>query len=85
MPVRPAKDRTGKSAWLGPAALALALLSWVIPFGEVVAAAALASGGASIATRREYRVDWTAAAGIALAAVQLYLALLLTVMSSSGF
>lgn len=85
MAIRPAKERPGRSAWLGPVAMGLGLVSWVVPFGEVVAAVALASGGVSIATRREFRIDWTAVAGIVLAAVQLYVALLLVVITSSGF
>lgn len=77
---RPAKDRPGRSAWLGPVALALALASWLFPFGEVVAVLAIITGGVSIATRREYRVDWTAAAGVCVGAAQLYFALMLGLM-----
>lgn len=78
MPGRPAKDRPGKAAWLGPLALALGVLCWLAPIGsEVVAAGAIACGAGSIATRREYRIDWTAVAGISAGALQLYLALML--------
>lgn len=83
MPGRSAGDRPGRTAWLGPLALGLGLLCWLAPIGgEVVAAAAIASGAGSIATRREYRIDWTATAGICVGALQLYLALMLYVITT---
>lgn len=85
MSQRPAGERPGRLVWFGPAALGLALVSWLIPFGEVLAMAAVTSGGVSIATRREYRIDWTAVAGICVAAAQLYFAVLLFVMTTTGF
>ena len=76
----PARLRPGKQAWLGPAALCLGLLSWVIPvLGVPVAAAAVAGGAVSIGTNRAYRIDWTAFAGatLALGHIGMSLALLL--------
>lgn len=83
-PSRPAKDRPGKAAWLGPAALGLGVLCWLAPIGsEVVAAAAIACGAGSIATRREYRIDWTAVFGICAGALQLYVALMQFTITAS--
>lgn len=82
VPARSAENRPGKSAWFGPAALGIALVSWLIPFREVLAAAALACGGVSIATRGEYRIDWAAVTGIVLAIAHLYVALLLFAMNA---
>lgn len=77
-PGRPARDRPGKAAWLGPLSLGLGLLCWLAPVGsEIVAAASITSGVVSIATRREYRIDWTAAAGIFVGALHLYVAVML--------
>lgn len=85
MPSQPAGDRSDRTVWLGPLALGLGLLCWLAPIaGEAVAAAAIASGAGSIATRREYRIDWTAVAGICAGALQLYLALMVFVMTASG-
>lgn len=82
---RPAKDRAGKAAWLGPLALGLGLLCWLLPIGgEAVAVGAIGCGAGSIGTRREYRVDWTAVAGICAGGLQLFLALMLFVMTASG-
>lgn len=82
---RPAGERPGKTAWLGSTSLGLAVVSWLTPIGgEFVAVAALGCGAASIMTRREYRIDWTAVAGICVAAGQLYFALMLFAMSVSG-
>lgn len=81
----PAKDRSGKSAWLGPIALYLGLVSWVaIVGGVIVAAAAVACGLGSIVTRAEYGVDWTAVAGTAAGTGQLVFSLWLFTMSASG-
>lgn len=82
--VLPAKDRKGKAAWLGPASIALALVSWVVPFGWVVALAACACGALSIGTRREYRIDWTAVVGSCLGGAQVFVELVLFAMSLSG-
>ena len=80
-----ARDRPGKGAWLGPIALGLAILSWLTPIGgPIVALAACGCGIVSIATRRPYRIDWTAAVGIGLGTGQLFLALVLFVISASG-
>lgn len=85
MPELPAKERSGKSSWLGPVALGLGLLSWLLPVGgEVVAIVAVGCGTASIVTRRAFRIDWTAATGICVAAAQLFLALVLFAMRLSG-
>lgn len=84
-PKRSAKERRGKSAWLGPLALGLGLLCWVLPIGsEVAAATAIGCGIGSIATRREFRIDWTAVAGICAGAGQLYFALMLFALEVSG-
>lgn len=81
----PARERSGKSSWLGPIALGLGLLSWVLPIGgEVVAIVAIGCGTASIVTRGEFRIDWTAVTGICVAAAQLFFALILFVMRVSG-
>lgn len=72
-------------SWLGPIALGLGLLSWLLPIGgEVVAIVAVACGTVSIVTRREYRIDWTAVAGICVATAQLFFALILLAMHASG-
>jgi hypothetical protein len=70
---------------LGPVALGLALLSWVIPVvGLGVAALAVVLGVVSVATRGEYRIDWTAAAGICVGLGQGFFTLVLWVMSLTG-
>ncbi|MQA62949.1 MAG: hypothetical protein GEU86_15985 [Actinophytocola sp.] len=75
---RPARDRPGKAAWLGPLALGLGLLCWLAPVGsELVASAAITSGAVSIVTRRGYRIDWAAAAGIFAGTLHLYVAVML--------
>jgi hypothetical protein len=74
----PAGNRPGRHAWLGPAALAMGLLSWLIPVaGAVIALAALVCGLVSMSTLTEYRIDWTAALGATVAAGQLLLSLVL--------
>jgi hypothetical protein len=81
----PAKDRPGKAAWLGPVALCLGVLSWPIPAGGVVlAVGAVGCGVVSMATKTEYRLDWTAVAGVAVAVLQLLLSLMLLVMAAVG-
>lgn len=81
----PARDRRGKLASLGPIALGLSVLSWLIPFvGVAVAAVAIALGVASILTRKEYRVDWTAGAAICVGGAQLFFELVLFAMDASG-
>lgn len=81
----PAKDRPGKDAWLGPISLCLALLSWPIPAGgTVMAVGAVACGTLSMATKTEYRLDWTAVTGTCLAVLQLLLSLMLLVMEARG-
>ncbi|TCP42056.1 hypothetical protein EV191_12422 [Tamaricihabitans halophyticus] len=68
----PAGNRPGRSAWLGPFSLALAALCWFLPSGgALVGAAAVVCGALSIATRKEYRIDWTAVAGIGVGLAQL--------------
>ncbi|MQA08695.1 MAG: hypothetical protein GEU98_09135 [Pseudonocardiaceae bacterium] len=81
----PAKHRPGKSAWLGPVALLLALGSWATPLaGPAMALAATIAGAVSIATRRQFRIDWTAIAGIVTGLGQLLFALILFTMETSG-
>lgn len=64
--------------------MGLGLLCWVLPLGsEVVAAAAIGCGIGSIATRREFQIDWTAVAGICGGAAQLYFALMLFALELS--
>ncbi|MBE9375600.1 hypothetical protein IQ251_14195 [Saccharopolyspora sp. HNM0983] len=73
----PAKDRPGRSAWLGPASLALGMLSWALPGGgAALAAAALVCGVVSMRTRGAYRIDGTAVAGSGVAVGQLVMSLL---------
>ena len=79
------RDRPGKAAWLGPIAVGLGLLAWLTPVGGVIVAlVAVGCGVVSIATRRPYRIDWTAVVGICLGAGQLFLALVLYVIGASG-
>lgn len=78
----PAKDRRGKTAWLGPLALVLGLASWFVPVGDGLAAIAVICGIGSIMTRGAHRVDWTAAVGFAAGAIQLYVALLLALLAT---
>jgi len=81
----PAKDRPGKDAWLGPISLCLALLSWPLPAGgTVLAVGAVACGVLSMATKTEYRLDWTAVTGTSVAVLQLLLSLMLLVMEARG-
>lgn len=81
----PVKDRPGNGAWLGPISLCLGLLSWPIPVGGVVVAAgAVACGVRSMATKTEYRLDWTAVAGTCIGALQMLLSLMLLVMAAAG-
>lgn len=81
----PARDRRGKLASFGPIALGLAVLSWLTPLaGAVVAALAIGFGVVSILTRRSYRVDWTAVAGICVGGAQLFFEIVLLAMSASG-
>lgn len=82
----PAKDRPGIPAWLGPVALCLGLLSWVVPVGGIaLGLVAVACGVVSVWTRGPYRVDGTAVAGAALGALQVVSSLLLLVATSSGY
>lgn len=81
----PAKDRPGKRAWLGPVSLCLGVVSWAIPGGgTLIAAGAIACGVASMATRAEYRLDWTAITGTCAGAGQLPLSLMLFAMAASS-
>ncbi|OZM72254.1 hypothetical protein CFN78_14620 [Amycolatopsis antarctica] len=81
----PAKDRPGKQAWLGPVALALAVISWITPVaGPVVAGVAIACAGWSMFTAREYQVDWTAAVGAVVGLGQLGFAAVLFALSVTG-
>jgi hypothetical protein len=81
----PAKDRPGRDAWLGPISLCLALLSWPIPAGgPVLAVGSVACGVWSMATKTEYRLDWTAVTGTCVAGLQLLLSLMLLVMAAGG-
>jgi len=85
MSQRPAGDRPGKAAWLGPGSLALGLFSWVIPvIGPIIALCAVGTGSASVLTRGPYRVDWTAATGIGVGLGQLFFELMLFTMHTSG-
>jgi hypothetical protein len=77
----PAGDRPGRAAWWGPISLALALSSWLFPVGgAVIAVVAVVCGVLSMATDREYRLDWTAVAGTPIGAAQLVLSLLLLLL-----
>ena len=81
----PAKNRPGKLAWLGPISLCIGLVSWVVPGGgPIIAAAAVACGVVSVLTRGRYRVDGTAVAGICAGGLQVAFSLVLVVMSASG-
>jgi len=81
----PAKDRPGRSGWLGPVALALAIICWIMPVGStVVAGIAIVCALVSMSTEREYRIDWTAATGVAIGISQLTLSALLMALSASG-
>lgn len=63
----------------------MGLLCWLTPIGgEVVAAVAVGCGVGSVATRRAYRIDWTAVAGICAGGGHLYLALILFAISTTG-
>lgn len=74
----PAGSGPGWHAWLGPVALGLGLLSWLVPLvGTPIALVAAALGGLSMTTRTEFRIDATAVAGVTVAAGQLLLALVL--------
>lgn len=76
-PYRPAKERPGKAAWLGPASLGLGLISWAIPVvGILLAVGAVACAVVSIATKAQYRTDWTAVAGLCVALGQMLFSLL---------
>lgn len=81
----PAGDRPGRGAWLGPVSLGLGLLSWPIPAGgAVVAAVAVACGVLSMTTQTQYRLDWTAVAGVSVGVLQLMLSLMLLVLAANG-
>ncbi|MCT2584809.1 hypothetical protein [Actinophytocola gossypii] len=81
----PARDRRGKLALLGPISLGVAVLSWLTPFlGIAVAAVAIILGVVSIVTRREYRIDWTAVAGISVGGAQLFFEVVLLAIGVSG-
>ena len=72
----PAKHRPGRSAWLGPASLALGLLAWAVPVaGSALAAVALVCGIISVRTRGAYRIDATALLGSVAGLGQLVLSL----------
>lgn len=82
---RPAGDRPGNAAWLGPGSLFLALFSWVIPgVGPVIALTAVGTGAVSVLTRGRYRIDWTAAVGIGVGLCQLFFELMLFAMHTNG-
>ncbi|MEU3270310.1 hypothetical protein ABZ639_05655 [Saccharomonospora sp. NPDC006951] len=82
----PVKDRPGKQAWLGPAALGLAIVSWLTPaFGIVVGAVAAGCGIVSMSTRREYRLDWTAVAGAVIGGGQVAFSGLMAGASAFGW
>lgn len=82
----PAKDRSGKQAWLGPISLWLGLLSWVIPVvGSLVAVSAVACGAVSMTTRAQYRIDWTAAVGTGAGVGRVGLSLFVLAMTTSGY
>jgi len=73
----PTRLRPGKRAWLGPAALAVGVVSWLVPaFGAPVAAAAVVCAVVSAGTDRQYRLDWMAVAGGGLGLGQVLVALL---------
>ncbi|HEX2133566.1 MAG TPA: hypothetical protein VHH15_18640 [Actinophytocola sp.] len=81
----PARDRRGRLASLGPISLGVGLLSWLTPLvGVVVAAVAIVLGAVSILTRKEYRIDWTAVAGISVGGAQLFFEVVLFAMGASG-
>ncbi|MBE1574276.1 hypothetical protein NQK81_43305 [Amycolatopsis roodepoortensis] len=62
----------------------LALLAWVLPYGEVASVLALAAGATSAFTDRQYRLDGLVVAGVCIAALQLFFALLLFTMDLAG-
>lgn len=77
----PAGDRPGRQAWLGPASVILGLVSWPIPAaGPFIAAVAIALGILSMTIRTEYRIDWTAVAGVVVGTGQLGLSMLLSLV-----
>lgn len=81
----PARDRRGRFAALGSIALGLGVLSWLVPLvGAVVAVLAIVAGNVSILTRRDYRIDWTAVAGIGLGGAQLLWEMVLFAMALAG-
>ncbi|WP_410579907.1 hypothetical protein [Amycolatopsis sp. lyj-108] len=62
----------------------LSLLGWLLPYGEVASALALAAGALSILTDRQYRLDGLVITGVCIAALQLFFALLLFTMDLAG-
>ncbi len=79
-----AGDRPGFKGLLGPICLVLSLLGWLLPYGEVASALALAAGALSILTDRQYRLDGLVITGVCIAALQLFFALLLFTMDLAG-
>ena len=74
------------AAWWGPISLGLALLSWLFPVGGVfIAVAAVTCGLVSMATDRQYRLDWTALVGTPLGGAQLVFSLLLLTAEVAGY
>lgn len=80
----PAGDRPGVKGLLGPVCLVLGLLGWLLPYGEVASVVVLAAGAISILTDRQYRLDGLVIAGVCIAALQLFFALLLFTMDLAG-
>lgn len=82
---RPADSRRGKRAWLGHASLGLALLSWVLPVGDlVVGAIALVIGLVALFRTADERTDWVAAAGAVVAFLQVLLTVMLLAADAYG-
>lgn len=80
----PPGDRPGAKGSLGPVSLVLSLLGWILPYGEVISVLALAGGAVSILTDRQYRLDGLVIAGVCIASLQLFFALLLFTMDLAG-
>ena len=75
---RRAVPRNGRRTWLGRVSLGLALLSWVLPIGDiVVGAVAVGLGLVALLRTAEERIDWVAAAGAAVGFLQVLLSVML--------
>ncbi|MBK1783810.1 hypothetical protein [Prauserella cavernicola] len=80
----PTDERPGLRGSLGPVSLVLAILGWLVPFGEVLSVLALGAGALALWLGRRLRLDGFAVAGCCIASAQLFFALLLWTMELSG-